>query len=337
VLSRKEFKNRRGDAKRLWESNKRCEGLRRPGGPFELLSAVCRKTGDLGQFLKYMEAAALAHPEIQQEMYKPVWTRASFNVWRKGNKILDNFFEGVRSGSVERGTAGRSPIFLVGDSGVGKHVSVGRGRPSSPSTVVLKKMFHVARRTRFLSTEEGDFQRLPPLLKLIYLVSEFRSTMLCHCCFQQLEPVRALTPRRVYRDAERRRAKWEERWGPQWVGRPVPKYTNVSRLQRCDNPECPVGFVHRDKHPPLAMIENAISLAQGQGGVPEMRRGWGRMERVRWVNGGFTLNSSVRALMPLSTLDTGRMARVWDLLCSARKYLANQRPKGVNGRLAAHL
>ena len=82
------------------------------------------------------------------------------------------------------------------------------------------------------------------------------------------------------------------------MGRPVPKYTNVSRLQRCDNPECPVGFVHRDKHPPLAMIENAISLAQGQGGVPEMRRGWGRMERVRWVNGGFTLNSSVRALMP---------------------------------------
>ena len=111
------------------------------------------------------------------------------------------------------------------------------------------------------------FQRLPPLLKVIYMVSEFRSTMLCHCCFQQLEPVRALTPRRVYRDAERRRAKWEERWGPQWVGRPVPEYTIVSRLQRCDNPECPVGFVHRDKHPPLAMIENAISLAQGPGGV----------------------------------------------------------------------
>jgi len=34
--------------------------------------------------------------------------------------------------------------------------------------------------------------------------------------------------------------------GHQWVGRPVPEYTIVSRLQRCDNPECPVGFVHRD-------------------------------------------------------------------------------------------
>jgi len=61
-----------------------------------------------------------------------------------------------------------------------------------------------------------------------------------------------------------------------------------------------------------------------------MCRGWGRMERVKWVNGGFTLNSSVRALMPLSTLDTGRMARVWDLLCNARKYLANQRPRALH-------
>jgi len=118
------------------------------------------------------------------------------------------------------------------------------GPAAPPWTVsVVKKcsMWPASRRTRFLSTEEGDFQRL---LKLIYIVSEFRSTMY-HRCFQRLEPVRALTPKRVYRDAHRRRAKWEVRWGPQWVGRPVPKYTNVSRLQHCDNPKCHVGFVHR--------------------------------------------------------------------------------------------
>jgi len=78
------------------------------------------------------------------------------------------------------------------------------------------------------------------------------------------------------------------------------------------------------------MIESAISLAQGQGGVPEMCRGWGRMERVKWVNGGFTLNSSVRNL---DFVHPGHRAYgtsdgpVQLLLCNVRKYLANQRPR----------
>ena len=282
-LSRDEWRARCKDEERLREARHRCAraGLDAPGGAWSRLAAVTRKTASVGRFEDYLRAAADAHPDMFKEKLKGWWARNRYDRYLCNRAGLVGFYSRLLAGSLEHGDGGVRPVLVIGDMGVGRGVSTGKGRKSTPSTAA-EAACAIACGARLSSQGNPCYRK----------GSEYRSTALhgkaaeggAPACWARLEPVIAPTPERIYRQqAERAQAALPA----QWAQRPTPPlphpWRKVRGKQWC--PECCV-FVHRDKHPCGAIVLDQRSLARGEGGEVQMRRST-VVPKVQFAMGGF--------------------------------------------------
>ena len=145
-LSRKEWRALRKDDERLKLAHLWCKDLAAPGGAFERLQGVSRKTALLEKNLEYCRVAHGvsenasgrarvngAYDEVLRERLKLRWARAAFRTWSIGNSILMKFWARIRAGRLDDGTAGVRPVILYGRA---KFNASGPGRQSAPTTTM---------------------------------------------------------------------------------------------------------------------------------------------------------------------------------------------------------
>jgi hypothetical protein len=264
-LSTREWRARRGDDKRLELTRKWCAHLAAPGGAFERLAAVTRKTSSPAQFLAYclvahgdgrLDRGALA--EVLDERLKARWAHAAFRTWSKGHSILEGFWGGLRTGRLEDGTYGVRPLVLYGKVNFS---ATGKGRHSSPTTAARKACNTVC---------GNDWVRD---------ANEHRSTKCCSGCHCVLDKVLALTPERIYAAAAAKAAR-PLPFG--WV-RPPARDIHPLRIVRgllyCPSYECRTkALKHRDVDACRLILANALAVDAHFGTLPCMA--FGRREEL---------------------------------------------------------
>ena len=254
-LSRAEWRGRRGDDQRLALASLWTAHLRRPGGDFEQLAQVTRKCSSLQDSEAFIAACLNTHPAILDQKLRAKWANMAFNTWSLGKAILHGFWARLCAGSLANGTAGIAPVFLYGAA---SFAATGKGRRSAPTTAMYKALLDIAHRP-------GQ----------VILVSEHRSSACCPACWQKLDEVWAVRPERVYREAAARAAAPLPHGWHRPPARAIAPWAKIRGKQVCGNEACSepaFRFMHRDKHSPRAMEENALLMASTGAGVPAMQR-----------------------------------------------------------------
>ena len=251
-LSRLEWRNQREDDKRLETTEKWCARLRAPGGAFDRLTAVTRKTSSSEQFGRYCAVAhgatttstgqALATPvtganvAVFAEKKKKRWANAAFTTWCRGQSILHGFWARVKAGRYEDGTAGVNPMILYGNA---KFASSGPGRRAGPTVRMRKACVDVCG------------------VSWVRDADEHRSSKCCSGCGEVLATVTAPTPQRVLKaNAARLKKQAKSGYG---LARPASARRTVRGKMLCRNTACPVGFVHRDIDAAKLILLNALA------------------------------------------------------------------------------
>ena len=146
-LTRKEWRDRTQAERRLSRARLWTAALRRPAaqgaapdtaGAFVRLAAAdapLAQTSDLGELARYLQLRESVQDEVWAEMRKRRWRHAAFRAWQVRGQVLAQFWGRVRAGRLEDGTAGVTPMVAYGDASFS---SSGRGRPTAPTTAVLK-------------------------------------------------------------------------------------------------------------------------------------------------------------------------------------------------------
>ena len=259
-LSRCEWRALRGDDKRLSLTRKWCAHLAAPGGAFERLSAVTRKTSWPDKFLAYCRVAhgdgrhdrgALA--EVLDERLKARWAHAAFRTWSKGHSILEGFWGRLRSGRLDDGTYGVRPVVLYGKV---DFKATGRGRHSAPTTAARKAC----------NTVCGN--------AWVRDASEHRSTRCCSGCHCVLDTVVALTPERIYAAAAAKAAQPLPYGWKRPPARQIYPVRTVRGLLFCPSYECRAkALKHRDVDACRLILANALAIDAHFGTLPCMASG----------------------------------------------------------------
>jgi hypothetical protein len=265
-LSTREWRALRGDDQRLATTSTWCANLAAPGGAFERLQSVSRKTGSIEKLRAYNLAAhgdgrgsPGAYADVLHERLKPRWAQAAFRTWSRGHAILEGFWARIRSGRLEDGTYGLRPVILFGKVNFS---ASGRGRHSSPTTAMRKACVSIC---------GADWVRD---------ANEHRSTKCCSGCHLVLDKVVAATPERIYAKAAGKAA----RPLPEGWTRPPARDVHPTRIVRgmlfCPTPRCSgKQLKHRDTDACLLMLENEFAVDAGKGTLPCMQTGR-RMEEL---------------------------------------------------------
>jgi hypothetical protein len=234
--------------------------LAAPGGAFEQLQAVSRKTTSLTAFLAYCRAAHSvaggprgAYAEVLDERLKARWANASFTTWSRGHAILEGFWARICAGRLEDGTAGVWPVILYGAA---QFASSSRGRRPGPTTSMRHACVTVCGAA------------------WVRDANEHRSSKCCSGCGCVLEKVWALTPERIYEAAAAREANALPLGWKRPPPRPIATWRIVRGLLHCGQDECRSRSLHhRDKDACRSILNNALSVDAGHGTLPYMEKG----------------------------------------------------------------
>jgi hypothetical protein len=217
---------------------------------------VCCKTADVAQYVAHVALTAELRPEIFAETLKPRWANDKFRAWQAGQRVLANFWSGVRAGKLEDGTAGVHPVIAFGDA---QFAASGRGRHSAPTSACYVACVNVMGRSA------------------VCLTTEHRSTRCHHACGHLLQQTDSLPPSRAETRALDKQAERQdeyaakvEAWKVQCATaderksprppRPRPPQTwklGIRGLLRCTNPECPErhrSLIDRDENAALNIL-----------------------------------------------------------------------------------
>ena len=180
------------------------------------------KTTNPGVWDEYLGGYQAHKGTVWDEMLKKKYAKERFRTWRGKRRTVDRFFQSVRKADKERD--------VVVGWGQARFPSSARGGRAAPTT----KLFQIA---------QWHLR--------VMLVDEFRTTQVCHSCYQRLQPVR-----------EKEDADSPPR--------------EVRGLRRCDSIglcDMQCSFLDRDLNAALNILTCFLCLLTGVNRPERMRRG----------------------------------------------------------------